>query len=89
MVRAQRIAGGGTAALAALMLVVSATGPSLERAAADDAIRQQPYAQQFGLKGLHEKGYNGEGVTIAYIEAAPDTSSPELRGSIYRGAQAV
>ncbi len=81
MVRAQRIARGGTAALAALTLVVSVAGPSLERAAADDAIRQQPYAQQFDLKGLHEKGYNGEGVTIAYIEAAPDTSSPELRGA--------
>ena len=50
-------------------------------AVADDAITHQDYADMLGLKDLHAKGYTGKGVTIAYIENAPDMSVPELQGA--------
>lgn len=64
--------------LAALMLPVSSVPPA---AMADDAITRQDYADAFHLKELHDKGYTGKGVTIAYIEASPDMSVPELQGA--------
>ncbi len=64
--------------LAALMLPVSSAPPA---AMADDTITQQDYADAFHLKELHDKGYTGKGVTIAYIEAPPDMSVPELQGA--------
>ena len=64
--------------LAALMLPVSSVPPA---AMADDAITRQDYADAFHLKDLHDKGYTGKGVTIAYIEASPDMSVPELQGA--------
>ena len=62
--------------LAALLLPAS----SVPAAVADDAITHQDYADTFRFAELREKGYTGKGVTIAYVEAPPDLSVPELQG---------
>lgn len=63
--------------LVALLLPAS----SVPAAVADDAITHQDYADTFRFAELREKGYTGKGVTIAYIEAAPDLTVPELQGT--------
>ena len=68
---------GALATLASLALPLVGVPAAL----ADDAITHQDYADMLGLKDLHAKGYTGKGVTIAYIENAPDMSVPELQGA--------
>ena len=50
-------------------------------ATADDAITDQKFASLVGTPELHDLGLTGEGVTIAYIESAPDLTVPELQGA--------
>lgn len=68
-----------TAVLAALLLAVL---PSLAApASADGTITTQAYVGLLGLDRVHARGILGQGVTIAMVENAPDTTVPELAGA--------
>ncbi|RRD47219.1 S8 family serine peptidase [Arachnia propionica] len=66
-------------ALIALALAASLLAPA--PAIADDAITDQKFATLVGMDWIRDQGLNGEGITIAYIEGAPDLTVPELQGA--------
>ncbi|RRD05353.1 hypothetical protein EII34_06360 [Arachnia propionica] len=67
--------------LAALTLATTLLLTPTTPAHAEDTITDQKYTSVAGIKALHDLGLTGTGVTIAYIEAAPDLTVPELQGT--------
>ena len=70
-----------TRTLAALTLATTLLLTPVPRAHAEDTITDQKYTSIAGINALHDLGLTGKGVTIAYIEAAPDLTVPELQGA--------
>ncbi len=79
--RAGRAARALTTAASALTLAVGALTLAPAPAHAADPITTQEYFSYYHLDSARQKGYTGKGVTIAYIENAPDMNVPELQGA--------
>ncbi|MDO5068326.1 MAG: S8/S53 family peptidase [Propionibacteriaceae bacterium] len=67
--------------LAALTLAAALLILPTPQAMAEEVITDQHYTTWANLAEHRSMGWTGKGVTIAYIEGAPDLSVPELQGA--------
>ena len=70
-----------TTAASALALAAGALTLAPAPTHADDAVSSQEYFSYYHLDSARQKGYTGNGVTIALIDAGVNTSAPALKGA--------